>query len=380
MTKVFLIHKKKIFLILTIGLLLSLIINIKFVFFFISLFFFLYFYLTKNIILLSLFYVFLTFFIFEIFYENKNFFNKNKNEYNHEHNISYDYDNEIGYKPKKNFKYFKKVFFKNKKILDVEYTIDHLGFRTSNTLYDQSNCLLLYGGSDIFGQSINDDETLSWILNKKLKYKVTVINFGFNGYGPHQFLAMINKNEKLFKKCKKIATIYIFSLDHIGRVVGKRDFGIKSPKFDLKNNILKQNKLFSNYPNKFYYKIKRNLSNSIIIKQFYNYENLNKNDELIFTKIISSIEEYFFNNFSKVDFYYIFSDSRILKNNPVTSSINYHLIDSFFKNRKTLYIHKIFEKNSSALSNNIDGDNHPRPEYYVKLSKILIEKLNWLNN
>ena len=222
---------------------LGLILNIKI--FFISLFFIsLKLYLSsKKITFLVLLYIFITFFIYELV-NIKSFIDKT--DYYIESNIQYDINKEYGYYPKINSEFIENVFFKDKLLRVNKYTINEHGHRkTINSDLNTNECIVFFGGSIIFGQSLNDDETLPHYVSKKLNGEKKVFNFAFNGYGPHQFLSKIENNylDEL-KTCKKLDFIYLYINDHIGRVVGKRSWGDKSPRYISNGGDLAQNGFF----------------------------------------------------------------------------------------------------------------------------------------
>lgn len=337
---------------------LGLILNIKIVFISLS-FVFLKLYLkNKKIINLLLIYVFFSFFIFEFI--NLNFF-FNKNEYYTESNIEYDIDSNFGYYPKKNSEFNEKIFFKKSLIKENKYSINEYGHRkTLGTNLDATSCIIFFGGSIVFGQSLNDDETLAYHVSKLYNERTQVFNFAFNGYGPHQFLSKIqNGYTNEIRECKEFKLIYLYINDHIGRVVGKRSWGDKSPRYVYEGENIIQNNFFSSYPYKLIMKFRKNIRNSKIISIFYNIEKTNKKDQILFVKILKKIEEEFNNLYSSNNFYYIVWNKE---------KLDLQTINNFFKSKKTLYINdlnipKVYH------SNNIPGDNHPKKEFNELLAK-----------
>ena len=312
----------------------------------------------KKIINLLLIYVFFSFFIFEVI--NIKFF-FNKNEYYTESNIQYDIDKNYGYHPKKNSKFNEKIFFKKSLIKENNYLINEYGHRkTVGTNSDATNCIIFFGGSIVFGQSLNDDETLPYYVSKLYNDEAQVFNYAFNGYGPHQFLSKIENNHiSEIKECKEISLIYFYINDHIGRVAGKRSWGDKSPRYIYDEENITQNNFFSSYPYKLIMKFRKNIRNSKIISIFYNIEKTNKKDQILLVKILKKIEEEFNNLYPSNNFYYIVWNKE---------KLDLQIVNNFFKAKKTLYINdlnipKVYQ------SNNIPGDNHPKKEFNELLAK-----------
>ena len=255
--------------------LLGIIININLFFISICLVFLKVYLINKKIVYLILFYTFLTFMIYELVSINSFF---EKNDYYTESNIQYDINKKYGYYPKKNSKFVEKIFYKDELLRINKYTINEYGHRkTVNSDININECIVFFGGSIIFGQSLNDNETLAHYVSVELNGEKQVFNFAFNGYGPHQFLSKIeNGYLDELKKCNKADFIYLYINDHIGRVVGKRSWGDKSPRYIIEGDNLIQNGFFSSYPFKLVMKFRKNIRNSKIISIFYNIEKTKK--------------------------------------------------------------------------------------------------------
>jgi len=337
-----------------------------FYFFFLSaIIFFLKIYIkSKKVIYLVLVYIFVTFSIFD-FLSPKIFF-KNS-DYITNSNIEYDINKHYGYYPKTNSEFVEKIFYKKRLLRVNNYTINERGHRkTKNFDINTNECIVFFGGSIIFGQSLNDDETLPHYVSIKLNGQKKVFNFAFNGYGPHQFLSKIENNylDEL-KICKKLDFIYLYINDHIGRVVGKRSWGDKSPRYIFNGYDLTQKGFFSSYPFKLIMKFRKNIRNSKTLSILYNIEKINKKDQVLLIKILDEIEKKSKNININSNFYYIIWDKENLK---------YEIISNFFKFKKTLNIDNL-NIPIKYHSNNIPGDNHPKKEFNELLSKELIKFL-----
>ena len=179
--------------------------------------------------------IFFTFILFEIF--NKQ--NEENNEYKIQSNIEYEINKDYGYHPKKNKIFSDKIFFKNDLIKENFYTINEYGHRNIKNKNSNSKCIVLHGGSITFGQTLDDNENLPFLLKSVLDDDFNVFNYAFNGYGAHQFLSKI-ENEYIdeIKNCKKLFILYQFIPDHIGRSAGKRSWGDKSPRYYIMDNNL----------------------------------------------------------------------------------------------------------------------------------------------
>ncbi len=71
------------------------------------------------------------------------------------------------------------------------FGLDALGSR--NNPYDSDNVLIsLYGGSYIFSEEVNDDQTWQYFLSELTGTKV--LNFGVGGFGPDQAIVKLKRN------------------------------------------------------------------------------------------------------------------------------------------------------------------------------------------
>jgi hypothetical protein len=122
-----------------------------------------------------------------------------------------------------------------KTIFDVNYTID------SNLLRQTQSCekgptIAFFGCSFTFGEGLNDADTLPQVLSDDFDHKLRVINLGFTGYGPQQFLreletgrfdAIIGGQPKLF--------IFLTSSFHAERTACKAYWTGRAPLYTLEN-------------------------------------------------------------------------------------------------------------------------------------------------
>jgi hypothetical protein len=81
-------------------------------------------------------------------------------------------------------------------IYNATYTIGHDGFRVTpdNETENISKTINIFGGSYVFGEGLDDDETLPYFwttLNKTHRVK----NYGMHGWGVHNALALLRSGE-----------------------------------------------------------------------------------------------------------------------------------------------------------------------------------------
>ena len=126
-------------------------------------------------------------------------------------------------------------------LYDVTYTIDQYGQRQTPDSNEQSAaCLLFFGGSFIFGEGVEDAETLPNSLAKLLDGRYRVINFGFHGYGPHHMLALIQSDliKPQIEGCAELAAVYLTIPNHVDRAVGNTTWDRNGPRYIVEDEKL----------------------------------------------------------------------------------------------------------------------------------------------
>jgi hypothetical protein len=136
----------------------------------------------------------------------------------------------FGYRPSEGEYSFRKISEDDEIIYDVSYTIGSDGYRSDvpSTNYD----IFIYGGSFTFGEGLNDNETLSYFLQKE--HGFTSKNLGIHGYGLHQALYNI-QHGKTFKSIGGLNILLTTPL-HALRSSCKETFSNGTPRYVLKNN------------------------------------------------------------------------------------------------------------------------------------------------
>lgn len=150
-------------------------------------------------------------------------------------------DDILGNAPKKNIKVSNIKYYDNKLVYDVIYTINKDGLRVSPPCVGSGckDAILFFGCSYTFGEGLNDDETMPFLVGEHASGKV--YNFGFSGYGPHQMLSAIDHGlvKKIVEGTPKYA-IFQTAAFHIIRAKGDLPWDQHAPKYILaKNGIIK---------------------------------------------------------------------------------------------------------------------------------------------
>jgi hypothetical protein len=123
-------------------------------------------------------------------------------------------------------------------IYRAAYTID------SNLLRQTQSCekgpaVVFFGCSFTFGLGLNDADTLPQLFADSIDRKVRILNLGFAGYGPHQFLSelqagifdsVIGPQPKLF--------VFVTAAWHAERSSCRSRYGLNGPRYTIENGQL----------------------------------------------------------------------------------------------------------------------------------------------
>lgn len=122
-------------------------------------------------------------------------------------------------------------------IYNVAYTIDHNLLR--RTLSAPSGpTVAFFGDSMTFGQGLPDSETLPQVFADLNARKIRVLNFGFPGYGPQQFLHALDTG--LFDPLLTDAKTFVYETAawHAERASCLAGFMVRAPRYVLRNGRL----------------------------------------------------------------------------------------------------------------------------------------------
>ena len=123
------------------------------------------------------------------------------------------------------------------KIYDVDYTIDkHLLRRTLSAANGPT--VAFVGDSMTFGQGLEDSQTLPQDFADLNERKIRVLNFGFPGYGPQQFLRAMET--RVFDPLLKDTKIFVYETAawHAERASCLAGFMARAPRYELHNGKL----------------------------------------------------------------------------------------------------------------------------------------------
>lgn len=150
-------------------------------------------------------------------------------------------DKDLGLVLKRNYQFrARKQDGKNRTIYDVIYTTDQFRRReVENRINIKKPHIILAGCSYIFGEGLNDNETLHFYLNEKLD-NYNIYNYASHGSSPNQFLAKLEQ-ASIKNEIKTTGTgylIYFFVDFHLRRILGSLNvpWTYDMPYYFLDNN------------------------------------------------------------------------------------------------------------------------------------------------
>jgi hypothetical protein len=146
----------------------------------------------------------------------------------------YNLDDVLGYAPHKNIKVSCQRYRGSRLLYNAAYTINKDGLRISPPV-GQAGCrdaILFFGCSFTYGEGLNDNETMPYIVGERSKTQV--YNFGFHGYGPHQMLSAIEHGlvDEVID-CQPRYAIYQTGFFHVERAAGYYQWDPHGPKYVL---------------------------------------------------------------------------------------------------------------------------------------------------
>jgi len=334
----------------------------------------------KKYIFYNLSAIFIAIFLFEIYshFKNKDHINSNA-----KYSGSF-FDNEIvagkkqnvGYGPKNDTSFQVSAIRKNNDsiVYNVNYTFVNGKRYIPNNMNSSNNHLYFLGCSHVFGDGLNDNQTLPYFVNKYANKKYKISNYGFSGYGTHQALSIL-KNEILLSKEIEENTnscvIYSFIPAHFERAAGYKLWDPNGPKYEVENNQLifkgsfdENNFIKENYVTK---RLKTIWKNAYIYKSIFA-PKLKTEDVIRVSEIVKEM-------------------ASVLKEKNIRfivllgrSDLNNTKENKFYQELKLNQIEHYFVSNIIPNINDKDytiyGDGHPNEKYNSVLGKFLVKKLN----
>lgn len=122
-------------------------------------------------------------------------------------------------------------------LYDVVYTAGADGWRISPQHPQATRAALFFGCSYTMGEGVNDAESYPYIVGDLLGPQWQTYNFGFSGYGPHQFLALLESGrlDHIFKKYEHVDVFFMNIWGHEFRSGGYSVWDTHGPRYVLEH-------------------------------------------------------------------------------------------------------------------------------------------------
>lgn len=134
-------------------------------------------------------------------------------------------------------------------VYDVRYGLNEHGWRKIPASNDTAtDSILFFGGSFIFGEGSNDDQTIPHHVARLLQGRYSVHSFAFGGYGAHEMLAILeNGLESEWMREGQIPRIayYVAIPEHVQRVAGFTSWNRFGPRYVVDGQSVKRVGSFS---------------------------------------------------------------------------------------------------------------------------------------
>ena len=221
----------------------------------------------------------------------------------------------LGYAPVRQ-KLFQKRYAGDDLIYDVSWTIDADGLRVSPPYREDANprSILFFGCSYTFGDGVNDEETMPYVVGLKTGAKYRIYNFGWCGYGPHQMLAAIEHGMVSdIVECEPAYVIFTAIVDHTFRCAGRAVWDWDGPKYvvDGKGEVVYQGHFDDGkgFENAVVRKAKLQLRKSHLISRFF-LKSINKNDVKLMVAIIDAAKKAIKADYPQCEFHVMMWDKK----------------------------------------------------------------------
>jgi hypothetical protein len=149
---------------------------------------------------------------------------------------------ELGWAPRPGTAVSQSAFYQGEVLYEVNYTIGPNGLRVSSPSpgHDPSpgsECIPFFGCSFMFGQGLEDQQTLPFQVDVKSDHRYRTFNFGVMGYGAHQMLSALQYglvDDAMSCDPTRVShVLYEAISDHVRRAAGRVWWNTRGPRYRL---------------------------------------------------------------------------------------------------------------------------------------------------
>lgn len=145
-------------------------------------------------------------------------------------------DDLVGAKLKKNSSRQARKYVDGKLLYEVTITNDSNGLRiTPPCSSDCDTAILFFGDSFTYGEGVNDEETMPYLVGTDVADRYCVYNFAVHGYGTHQMLSLIEHGIVARTVRQKVKTVVYQALypEHVHRLAGYYSWNAHGPQYEI---------------------------------------------------------------------------------------------------------------------------------------------------
>ncbi len=269
-------------------------------------------------------------------------------------------------------------------IYDVVYTTDDQARRLTpmENIDQRDKFLLFFGDSFVFGEGVNDDQTLPFYVAQFAPH-YHVYNYGFSGYGPQQMLAQLQSadlRETILEKksvlkegdFKAGMAVYVFIDAHVERAIGSmfvhNNWGAEMPyyRFNWRGDVIRQGNFTSGRP------VIATLYTTLAKSEIATYYRLNlplglANRHYRFTaRLIAAARDTFREKFQSDDFYILIYPD---EGDYVADMIPH------FEDFQLQYLNYDEMLKLDRAGYGIEGDGHPTGKAHAQVARAMVEDL-----
>jgi hypothetical protein len=148
----------------------------------------------------------------------------------------------LGWAPRPGIAVSQSAFHQGDVLYDVNYTIGPNGLRVSSPSAGHerspdSECIPFFGCSFVFGQGLDDYQTLPFQVDVKADSRYRTFNFGVMGYGAHQMLSALQyglvDDAMRCDRAQVSHVLYQAISDHVRRAAGRIWWNTRGPRYRL---------------------------------------------------------------------------------------------------------------------------------------------------
>lgn len=148
------------------------------------------------------------------------------------------HDNPVtGYRGKPSAEVRVTLVANSKLVYDVVYSTDEQGWRNVPQHPEATEAVVFFGCSFVFGEALNAEQTFVHKTAELLGPSYQVFNYGFSGYGPHQFLALLESGalRPLSERYDKVHVYYLSLKEHDLRAGGYSSWDVQGPWYEAED-------------------------------------------------------------------------------------------------------------------------------------------------